>query len=63
VSAAPLAFAKEVPYVLGLVDLDEGVRCLSRINAPYDQLVPDIRVRVSFREAQPVYLFDFVPLG
>ncbi len=61
ICAAPLAFAKEAPYIVGLVDLDEGIRCLSRIKAPYDALAPDIRVHVVFREAEPSYLFDFVP--
>lgn len=60
VSAAPVTFADEVPYVLCLVDLDEGLRCLSRILAPWEELVPDMRVRVQVRQAQPVSLFDFV---
>lgn len=60
VSAAPSTFAAETPYVLCLVDLDEGVRCLSRILAPYDSLVPDTRVRLRIRESEPVRLFEFV---
>lgn len=59
VSAAPLVFANEAPYVIGLVDLDEGIRCMSRIVAPYDSLKPDMRVRLKIREAEPVCLFDF----
>lgn len=61
VAIAPLAFAKEAPYVIGLVDLDEGIRCMSRITAPYDTLVPDSPVQVVFREAEPAYLFEFEP--
>jgi uncharacterized OB-fold protein len=61
VCAAPSMFAAEAPYVLGLVDLDEGVRCLSRIDAAWDDLRPDDHVEVRFREAEPAYLFEFVP--
>ena len=61
VSAAPKVFAAETPYVLALVDLEEGVRCLSRILAPYDDLRVGIPVRLKIRPAQPLYLFDFVP--
>lgn len=60
VSAAPQMFAHEAPYTLCIVDLDEGVRCVSRVLADWDSLTPDARVRVKFREAEPVYLFDFV---
>jgi uncharacterized protein len=60
VSAAPAMFAAEAPYVLCLVDLDEGVRCLSRILARWDELEPDMRVRMVVRETEPVRLFDFV---
>ncbi|RNL62807.1 Zn-ribbon domain-containing OB-fold protein [Nocardioides marmoriginsengisoli] len=60
VSAAPSMFAHEVPYTLCLVDLDEGVRCLSRVRNAWDELVPDARVEVVFREAEPAYLFEFV---
>ena len=60
VHAAPAIFAAEVPYVLAIVDLDEGVRCLSRVLAPWDDLEPDMRVRVQIRQAEPTCLFDFV---
>ncbi len=59
ISVAPLAFAKEVPYVVGLIDLDEGIRCLSRVQAPYETLIPDTPVHVVFRKAEPSYLFEF----
>lgn len=61
VSAAPLVFAEEAPYVIGLIDLDEGIRCMSRVLAPYDSLKVDMRVRLKIREAEPVNLFDFEP--
>lgn len=60
VSAAPATFADEAPYVLCLVDLDEGVRCLSRVLASWEELEPDQRVRMVVRQAEPVALFDFV---
>lgn len=60
VSAAPATFAAEVPYVLCLVDLDEGVRCVSRILADWEDLQPGRRVRMVVRETSPVRLFDFV---
>lgn len=60
VCAAPAIFADEAPYVLAIVDLDENVRCVSRILADFDELTPDMRVRVQPRPAEPAYLFDFV---
>jgi uncharacterized protein len=60
VSAAPSTFAAEAPYTLCLVDLDEGVRCLSRILATWDELKPDLRVRMVVRQTEPVRLFDFI---
>jgi uncharacterized protein len=60
VTAAPLMFAAEAPYVIALIDLDEGIRCMSRVLAPYDTLRPDMRVRVKVRVAEPSCLFDFV---
>jgi hypothetical protein len=43
-----------------LVDLDEGVCCLSRILAGWDELEPDLRVRLEIRDSTPVRLFNFV---
>lgn len=63
VSAAPSTFADEVPYILCLVDLDEGVRCLSRVLADWDDLRPDMRVRMQVRNTEPTPLFDFVLEG
>jgi uncharacterized OB-fold protein len=59
VCVAPLMFAAEAPYILCLVDLDEGVRCLSRIQAAWEDLRPDAHVDVRFRAAQPQHLFEF----
>lgn len=60
VSAAPAMFEADVPYVLCIVDLDEGIRLVSRVLAAWEDLVPDLRVTVKVREAEPSFLFDFV---
>jgi uncharacterized protein len=60
VCVAPAVFAAEAPYVLCLVDLDEGVRCLSRVLANWEDLRPDARVKVTMRDSEPVSLFEFV---
>lgn len=59
VNIAPAAFRHEAPYVIAIIDLDEGVRLLSRIRAAFDDLVPDLRVRMVPRHAEPVSLFEF----
>ncbi len=59
VSAAPQMFAQEAPYRLCIVDLEEGVRCVSRILDEWDALQPDAPVRLRVREAEPVCLFEF----
>jgi uncharacterized OB-fold protein len=57
---APQMFADEAPYTLCIVDLDEGVRLVSRILEDWDALAPDCRVRVKTRQAEPTYIYDFV---
>lgn len=57
--AAPTPFAAEVPYLLGLVDLDEGVRLLARVDGGFDDHVLDERVEVVVRDGRPVPLFAF----
>lgn len=59
--AAPSYFKAEVPYLLGIVDLDEGVRLLSRVRGEWDELSIDIRVELVIRRAEPVSLFEFRP--
>ncbi len=46
--AAPAGFADDVPYAVGLVDLDEGVRMMARL----DIEAPEIgqQVAVAFRD-------------
>ena len=45
------AFAKEVPYVVALVELDEGPRLLTNIvGVPPEQVVCDMPVQVTFED-------------
>lgn len=61
VCAAPQPFQPEAPYVIGLVDLIEDVRILTRIAGTYDALVPDMPVQLAIRQTTPVPLFYFNP--
>jgi uncharacterized OB-fold protein len=47
------ALAEEVPYVVALVDLDDGVRMFTTITDSPDLVKIDSRVRVSYREVSP----------
>ena len=48
------AFENDVPYVVAIVELDEGPRLLSNIvGTPPDQVRCDARVRVVFEDAEP----------
>lgn len=49
------------PDVIGLVDLDEGVRVLSHVAGRYEDLRLGQRVRVDFVEADGDVLHRFVP--
>jgi uncharacterized OB-fold protein len=48
------------PHVIGLVDLDEGVRLLSNIAGSYEELASGARVRVDFVEIDGDVLHRFV---
>jgi hypothetical protein len=63
VCVAPSYFQAEAPYVLGLVDLEEGVRVLTRIQARFEDLRVDQPVALAVRRARPVSLFEFRPGG
>jgi uncharacterized OB-fold protein len=53
VNRPPPAFAGDAPYILVLVDLDEGVRVMSRlIDCPPDDARIGMRVEVGFVERQ-----------
>jgi uncharacterized protein len=62
VHAAPTMFVADVPYVLGLVDLDEGLRCMARIDGDFDHLSCDQRVGLTTHPAQPAPLLSFGPV-
>ena len=48
------AFAKDVPYVLALIDLDEGVRLMTNvIGCNPEEVVIGMRVGVSFQDVSP----------
>ena len=49
------------PDVIGLVDLDEGVRLLSHVVGRYEDLAIGAPVRVDFVEADGQVLHRFVP--
>lgn len=56
----PGVFATEAPYVLGVVDLDEGVRCLARVMGCFDELSCGQRLGLDFERsaAQSYLVFD-----
>jgi uncharacterized OB-fold protein len=58
------AFAREVPYVVALVELEEGPRLLSNIvGVPPDAVVCDMPVKVVFDDvAEDVSVPKFTPL-
>lgn len=64
VQRAPAAFASLVPYVVGLIELDEGPRLMSWIKTDVHSVRIGMRVKVTFqRESDAVALPIFVPSG
>lgn len=58
------AFEADVPYVVAIVELDEGVRLLSNImGAPPEKVRCDARVRVTFeqRDGASIPMFELAP--
>lgn len=56
------AFRPDVPYVVALVDLDEGVRMMANVvGAPPDRVAIGDRVRVVFERRGDVTLPQFTP--
>ena len=48
------AFANDVPYVVALIDLDEGVRMMSHvIDCPPEKVFVGQKVQVAFRDESP----------
>lgn len=56
-------FAEETPYVVGIVELAEGVRMLSRIEGPRDKIVIDAPVQVVFREVDAYLTLPIFTVG
>jgi uncharacterized OB-fold protein len=59
IHAAPARFASQAPYLLGIVDLDAGVRCAARVLGRFEEHVCDERVELCPQPATPVPLFAF----
>jgi uncharacterized OB-fold protein len=59
IHAAPAPFAQQAPYLLGIVDLDAGVRCAARVLGRFEEHVCDERVELCPQPATPVPLFAF----
>lgn len=62
VCVAPATFRHEAPYVIGIVDLEENVRLLTRVRAPFEELTVDLPVQMVVRHSEPVPLYEFAPL-
>ena len=61
-STQETGFRFRAPDVIGLVDLEEGVRVLSRIDAAYDDLSIGLPLTVDFVEVEPgLVLHQFRP--
>lgn len=60
--AASSAFRPRVPYVVALIDLDEGVRMLSNVEADPSEVHIGQRVEVCWREDQDVTIPVFRPV-
>lgn len=56
-------FNERLPYIAAMVDLEEGPRITTNmVDCEADQLVPDMPVKVVFRETAPgVHLAQFIP--
>jgi uncharacterized OB-fold protein len=59
IHAAPGPFAQQAPYLLGIVDLDAGVRCAGRVLGRFEDHACDERVELCPQPATPVPLFAF----
>jgi len=47
----PSPFAKDVPYVLAIIELEEGVRLMSNIiDTPFEKLKCEAKVEVTYRD-------------
>lgn len=55
------AFADELPYVIGVVDLDDGARLSGMVDVPHDRLADGLRLALTWRrspvDGEPVWAF------
>jgi len=71
IRVAPTGFGNEVPYAVGIVKLDDGVKVMAQIvDCDMDKLAIGDRVRIEFRKIQQdgesgilCYGYKFVPLS
>jgi uncharacterized OB-fold protein len=61
IHAGPAVFAEELPYTIGLVDLDEGLRVAARIDARFTDLRLADPVAFAARSRNGTPLLTFVP--
>jgi uncharacterized OB-fold protein len=55
-------FAADVPYAVGVVELDHGLHLLSRIDAPLEEITVGDRMRARYDDVAPgVSLLTWVP--
>jgi len=57
-------FTAEVPYVIAIVETDDGVRYTGRVRAPREQVEVGARVRVAFSDETPEFtlpVWELVP--
>lgn len=58
------AFSDELPYVVGVVDLDDGARLSGMVDVPHDRLADGLRLALTWRrspvDGEPVWAFTAV---
>ncbi|MEN1967166.1 Zn-ribbon domain-containing OB-fold protein [Lentibacillus sp. N15] len=55
-------YKDEVPYIVGIVELDEGVRMMTRIIGQRSQIRIDNRVKVMFRRIEDDFTLPYFQL-
>ena len=51
IRVAPPAFAQEIPYVVAIVEMEDGVRLTCQLtDVEIDQITPEMTVRLEFRK-------------
>lgn len=63
VQSAPPPFKEQVPYVVGIIELEEGVRMLSRIVGELNQIEIDKPVEVIFEKIDDELILPYFRLS